>query len=1132
MLFRYRLLPDEFSSLKEVLRQTCAGRPLATIAAFNLSFPGAFVMFGAEWWKREYGGGVWSWPLIIQAFGADPDSWLPNQRTASVLSGLKFWGHSVHRAGRAYLGSVITQGGIPQALLSDGHGPITGLLVSAGKRAGQLNARGDEIIAIVRDYQDRLQQSLQRDEFIELIARTIDAVLALQNEFSLRGNAKECIDRLDSIAPDWKDRFPLPLENSATATLLQRLIEGVIGPEPDASAFQLTVERYLRLSAGHYQLTSKLIQPATLSAQQLASLLHVPEDSLPRHVALEMETTQRELISEARRLLGASPIVFGLSTPRKYWVDQEAAAEHLLHAELSGMVAAPQPLPGGAELDHELPWVFSDEDSTLRLVGVGSQRVRSPFAWICFPKDWTLAPAQNCAIDIIDSLEIGDTSRLIARATGECWICGPDDARYRIRTNQAGEEPTQYVWQGKRLGFASNPRQVFLGLPRLYCHTPDGNRQVARSNIEWRRAGSKQILGSEFQVSGPVDAILRIDGETVFRTRMVVLDEGANLAFHSGQTASEGMIEFQGNWGIENLTMESSLAKATVKASATGWQVTLAAPSNAPETVTLLLDWQRSVVPLRLPLPFPVSGGRFFNSAGVEIKSGDHLAPRELIGSRLRILDSNPNRPMNYAIQPCLFIGRQQIIRGEMYRIQMAGSSAEVRLFDYQPAIESLLSRSNALDAVVELTLWVGNQPRQKIFVMRYDCVLELDGNGVAMSQADLQRLSAETLQGIKVLGTRLDDFSRPAIEFLQMESEGIPCGRWFPRTLVTDSKALFVYPAPDSCLQFRPMILPSHSADPDALVAAGGLVSAVLLADPDKRRDAIDGALTTMAVDLSNSDWKFVESMWRSLGHLPLSSLDFWRRLIAHHDALVAFTLRPWDDAPSEPATLCRRFTQELGLIWEAIPMSAWRKGFRGLRSYWWDVLGADTAKQVFPLDVDGKVSAIKGICPALSFLLDLLAWEVTGQKSVAHAQMRNLRQGLGEVELCHLAYKALWLGEESHLQQVLLHQHLDAEWPAGLSDKVIKELLRNPDTSALLGKHAQRMFWMKGDYKMSVANVPVVLAFTLATESLSDWWLNPEIQAALKRHQDFDPEWFKIGFEHGIQMCYALNLFKLQPV
>jgi len=1139
MLFRYRLFSDEFEGLKEILRQTCANRPLAAIAASNLYFPAGFVMFGAEWWKREYRGGVWSWPLITQAFGADPDSWLPTQRTAAVLSGLKHWGHTIHRSGRAYLGSVITQGGIPQVLLSEGHGNITGLLISAGRRASRLNARGDDIIGIVRDYQDRLQQSLQREEIIELIARTIDAVLDLQREFGLKGSAEECIQRLDSIAPDWKDRFPLPLENAATATLLRRLIGEVIESRQDGGTFQFTVERYLRLSERHYQLTSKLVLPSKISGQQLANFLHVPEDLLPRHLQIGIETTRRELISDARKLLGASPDAFSLAPPRKYWSAQDAAAEHLLYADLRKSAVPSLPLAGGAELETELPWVFSDEDGLARLVGVGSQRVRSASALICYPDHWTVAPTEGTSFESVDSLALGNTNRLIARVTGECWINGSDDARYRVRTGQAVAESTQYVWQGQRIGFPSNPRQVFLGLPRLSCHTPDGDRLIAKSDIEWRRAGSKQVIGSDFQVSGPVDATLRVDGETVFRSRMVVLDRTAKIVFHSGKTAAEGVIDFQGDWGIQSLAMASSAANATVSALPNGWQVTLAAPTISPETLTLALDWERSIVPLCLTLPFPVSGGRFFNNSGEEIKSGDYITPRELIGSRLRILDSNPNRPMNYGIQPSLIVGRKELMRGEMQLILLAGSSAEVRLFDYQPAIASLLSTSDALDAIVELILWVGTQPRQKILVKRFDCVLEPESNGVALSQADLQRLSASALKGIKVLGTRLDNFSRSAVEFIPVESEGVPSGRWFPRTMVTDSKALFVYPAPDSCLQFRPMILPGHSPDTPPTASTEGLSAAVLLPTPEERRNAFDASLTAMAADFQHPDWKLAESIWRCLGHLPLSSLDFWRRLIVHPDALVAFALRSWDDPPAEPATHCHRLTEELGLIWEGLPVSAWRRGFRGLCRYWQDVLDAENAKRVLPLDVASKLAAIKEFCPALDFLLDLLAWEVTNQKSSEHQKLRNLRKQYGESQLCQLAYKALWSGEDSHLQQVLLHQHLDTEWPDGLLERVFNELLRNNATKASLAKHCQQLLHLdvdpktkKIDRKDSVANVPVLLAFTLATETLPNWWLEPENRSTLKRHKDFDPEWFTIAFAHGIRMCYALNLLKFEPV
>ena len=347
-------------------------------------------------------------------------------------------------------------------------------------------------------------------------------------------------------------------------------------------------------------------------------------------------------------------------------------------------------------------------------------------------------------------MTLGDTTRLICRTTGECRINGSDDARYRVRTGQAGAESNQYVWQGQRLGFPSNPRQVFRGLPRLNCHSPEGVRQIAMTEIEWRRAGSKQILSPGIQSSGPVDAILRVDGEIVFRSRMVVLDQTAKLAFHSGQTGSQGMIEFQGDWGIRHLGTDSSSASAKIEDIPNGWRVTIDSSATAPETVTFILDWQHSVVPLRLPLPIPVSGGRFFKSTGEAIRNCEAIAPRELIGSRLRILDSNPNRPMNYGIQPSLIVNRQEMLNGEVHRITLVGSSAEVRLFDYQPAIASLLSGSDALDAMVELVLWVGNQQRQKIFVKRYDCLLELDSNGVALSQADLPRMSDSTMRGMR----------------------------------------------------------------------------------------------------------------------------------------------------------------------------------------------------------------------------------------------------------------------------------------------------------------------------------------------------------------------------------------------
>ena len=39
----------------------------------------------------------------------------------------------------------------------------------------------------------------------------------------------------------------------------------------------------------------------------------------------------------------------------------------------------------------------------------------------------------------------------------------------------------------------------------------------------------------------------------------------------------------------------------------------------------------------------------------------------------------------------------------------------------------------------------------------------------------------------------------------------------------------------------------------------------------------------------------------------------------------------------------------------------------------------------------------------------------------------------------------------------------------------------------------HAKQLFWIADDHKASVANSPVLLAFSVSIEELSEWWFRP---------------------------------------
>ncbi len=79
-LYAYRLSDQEYEELISVLQQiNILG--IETLARSPLTkWPMAFVLFAAEWWRREYDGGAWSWEDIFRRIGSCREELSPNVR--------------------------------------------------------------------------------------------------------------------------------------------------------------------------------------------------------------------------------------------------------------------------------------------------------------------------------------------------------------------------------------------------------------------------------------------------------------------------------------------------------------------------------------------------------------------------------------------------------------------------------------------------------------------------------------------------------------------------------------------------------------------------------------------------------------------------------------------------------------------------------------------------------------------------------------------------------------------------------------------------------------------------------------------------------------------------------------------
>jgi len=219
-LYEYRLTMEEFQELEEILKTWQNG----CVDHFQLeqglgltSFSALFVLYASQWWQRRYDGSGFSWEPILRDLGVDPNSWAPSERSQCVQEGLAAWRLRPREHGALrFLGSVAVQGGVPLRLLGEARGGIGRLLSRVLQLAEGREVARAEIKGWIETLQQWLPKSYRQDIVYELLTELVLAALKLKQEAGL-SSGDDAVAVLDRKVPDWKDRFPLSIQELPTS---------------------------------------------------------------------------------------------------------------------------------------------------------------------------------------------------------------------------------------------------------------------------------------------------------------------------------------------------------------------------------------------------------------------------------------------------------------------------------------------------------------------------------------------------------------------------------------------------------------------------------------------------------------------------------------------------------------------------------------------------------------------------------------------------------------------------------------------------------------------------------------------------------------------------------------------------
>jgi len=1125
MLYGYNVSDAEFESLESVMALACLASSFTVLVTRNPVFPPLFVLFASEWWKREYDGGAWDWDPIIERLSGSDTEVAPHVRSECVTVGLQYWGHQPLAEGKRFLGAVVAHGGMPMRLLAQGSGKLPGLLAQVIKFADRYQWSRQQIVDGVQERFVLLPKAYQRPEIASLLAEISETVLHLKQEYKL-GGVTDPIAYLDQNAANWKQRFPISLENDAAQALLVGLVREASAQRVPSSHDLFRCERRLVLGPkGNCTIEAHLVAASRAEADALAHAFGITSaENLPRYFSIDLDSGARCGYLEARLLLGAEIPAITLNGRRVLETGLPAAGEHtLILRSTDGDFGERITVPGGGALPEDEPWVFVQrDDGLIRFVAAGSARLPDAFALVVLPEGWNIETEGNQAQRLGSLANIG-SGRAVYRIDGDFQISQPG-LSYRVRLGQSLEAGEAYQWSGRRLPEA-NGKPVFRGgMPALYRVVEDELDKVPLSSQEWRRQGSNAVVTPK-DARGPIDVLVHSGDEVLGRQRIVILPPDARIEYVSGDVGT-GIVRFVGWGNVEIAVSPQPGLRADVTAAGDRYEIALRADGVPPAEFRVLLHWPGCSVEQPLWLAFPVTGGRFVRSQGGIVKSGDRISIRDLIGTRLQVFDTNPSNPKSYALLLAIGSGTREVSLRYPVPLDISGR-AELRLIDYQRTIESLLGMTDELDGAVSVQLIVGQSPTAEFFVARYAIALEREGDDLRLKANDLAALTPDILEQATVFANPLvADLAEPK-QLDQVRSEGVLAGTWDAGVLVSEGNPWFIYPSPESSLQFRPLIWIATGGEHDSMVSAVApcvLADAMLEPDPMIRRDRVHHVVRDMSRDLKHPSWPLVNRLWERFHHLPLPALDVWRMVAKRPKAVLATLLR-LDLNSAAVAEAARRFRDEVGWIPELTSVSDIREAVARHWDYWSGQLPGSAAKTVFLADVEARLLALGREIPSINLPVDLVLFEITGTASENLQAIWNVCDVNSDVRV-----RNLWQGQESVGNSLLFLVNAGRErWPErGLFESAFEAYAQTLDATSArrLEPHMRRLFWFHpSDFKFSVANLPMLCALWSATSAKRTYWSAAGHRLALKRVRDFDPVWFEQAFRHAFAALLTID-------
>jgi len=908
VLYAYRCTADEFDSLIGVLKDMSFDIGAAPRHHVNVQAR-AFVLYAAEWWQRRYDGGYWAWEPLLESIGWRhvyyPDLYDP------VRAALRWWEVDLVRLPTSvrYLGTFACQGGLPLGLVGDPGSRVAQYLRAVLNHTVEYRRFVRDAIDLARDQQYLLRPpTLRRDYVFRLVADLIDAVLDLRDD----AQGKYPINTLDRVRPGWRNIMPLSLENERARNLLTGLLREAMQDRPLTDEFR--VERFLRSTSVGWRLGARVRLPESISAQNLARHLNVPENDLRPRMQVRIRGNRLQNVG----LYAAQSDKFVLlardaQSQVEIW-DAAAIGEVRLQF-LSGGVIGEEVIPYRGFALGELPWAFRKDDHECPFIGEGSVSNRAPKIVLLVP--------DGCTTDRVsafeDNIHVGNRTlwnidELVEIETlhGQCVI--------RPSSDQVDEE--DYCLTGQRCYDLEAAQPLFRGAPKLRISKPgQARRPVYANEVSWRQTGTNWLPRPNIPGLWKVRHIR--DGEIRYLSSVGILPEQFRLSLEP-DSGMEGDLVLNGTDAVKVYGQNKDISlNIQVKESEVRIRAVVRDVNLPPAKVCLRLHWGVQAQ-LDVKAPFPVHGGYF-------LRDGKYLGQKctveDLYGIRAIALSPKGIKPFwIYGELKTFDIDKNLLAVANFRRpLRNSGLLYELPLFEMRPMIEQLLAVSSSSEAKVVLRIMSAgramakpNQPEYSE-VKRFEAMLEYDIKTTSVCISPSLDDNGDTQVSFESLSLVSPDvhsvfMDNSAIDKIQISKDIDMKDPWLIMVRHGDR------------MRVQPVVIGGRSGDSSIEddTERPSLRGAMGLADQAERKHAIVKAIDTMLnSEESNQDeeWSFLtNSLLRSEG-LPVTEVDLIKVLISN----PKFMVRCIFQLESSPRQILYQLEDKLPFSWLLIERDIW---------------------------------------------------------------------------------------------------------------------------------------------------------------------------------------------------------------